>query len=105
MPYIPLAIRQTVTIVRKTKDTRNTFATVASNVVMSIQPAGGGLRYGDVTFMKQSLGKALMQTADTSIAEGDLIRRTGERDLPILRIDNLSTVQQFTLGEPERAGG
>ena len=99
MALIPPNLQETVDILRKTRDTRNTFTTVADDITVHIQPAGGGLRFGDMAFIRQNLYRALVETANTSIKQGDIVRRTGNNDLAILRIDTLDGIQELTLSE------
>lgn len=99
MPYLPAAISETITIVRKTRDTRNTFIDVIALVKASIQPAGGGTRLGDMTFVRQNIYRAIMETASTLLRPGDIVQRTGKTNVVILRIDDVNGVQQLELEE------
>lgn len=99
MPYIPSAISETVTIKRKVRDTRSTFSTVASGVVMSIQPAGGGTRLGDMSFVRQNIYRAILVTKNTSILPGDMVERTENPNVTVLRIDTIDANQQLELEE------
>lgn len=99
MPYLPSAIKETVAIVRKTRDTRDTFTTVSASEEISIQPAGGGTRLGDMGFVRQNIYRGLMETLNTSILPGDIVQRTGNENVVILRIDEVDANQQLELEE------
>jgi len=99
MPYIPSAISETVTIKRKTRSTRDTFSTIASGVIMSIQPAGGGTRLGDMGFVRQNVYRAILVTKETLILPGDMVERTGNPNVTVLRIDIIDANQQLELEE------
>lgn len=97
--YIPPRYKSTVHILRKSRDTRNTFSTIASGVTVELQPAGGGMRFFDMTALRQNAYRMQMLTVNTSIAQGDIVRRSGERDLAIERIDTHHNQQECILIE------
>ena len=99
MVYIPSIISETVTVKRKTRDTRNTFTNVAENIRMSIQPVGGGMRLGDMDFVRQNIYRAILVTKDMTILPGDMVERTGNPNVTVLRIDIINEHQQLELEE------
>ena len=99
MVYIPVRYQSTASIVRKTRDTRNTFTTIASNITIEIQPTGGGMRFFDMQAVRRNTYAAQMVTPNTSIKQGDIVQRSGEQDLAILRIDTHHNQQELILTE------
>lgn len=101
--YIRKPYQTTCDIVRKVRDTPNTFTAVASNITIELRPVGGGTRFFDMTAIRQNLYRARMQTKDTDIKQVDIVRRTGELDLVIERIDARDDIQHLILSEVGRS--
>lgn len=97
--YIRKPYQTTCDIIRKVQDTRNTFTTIAGSITIELRPVGGGTRFFDMAAIRQNLYRARMQTKDTTIKQVDIVRRTGERDLVIERIDVRDDIQHLILSE------
>lgn len=98
---IGLSRQKTVTIKRRTDTTRATLTTVASNVVMDIQPARGGVRGLDdeVVQTREKLFVAFPLKLNSVLKENDVIQRTGKKDLFVWRVDDHIQHQEILLTE------
>lgn len=99
MRYLPDNLLETVTVSVKVRGTRNTFTTRSSSIRMAIQPMGGGLRYGDMNFLKQNLYHGTPLTPIPNIASGDKITRADGEELTVLRVDAFDGEQELSLND------
>ncbi len=100
MPYIDPDSQQTVNVVRYTADTRSTTTSVVANIIMDIQPAGGGASQQEglhLASANEYVG--IPQTKQTGLRQGDVVQATGYNDLYIMRIDESGDVQVLRLSE------
>ena len=101
MSRISKPYRRTVDVVRKTPDTRSTVTTIYDDIVMDIQPTGGGARMGDMRLLSQNLYHAFPTTLLANVKQGDIVRETGKNDLYVVRKDEMGTHQELILSESQ----
>ena len=70
--HIPNQVFETVTIKRKTADTRKTFTTVASNIQMAIQPdnPSAGMQFQTMTLGSNSTYWGMPESAVSGVRQG-----------------------------------
>ena len=94
---IPPQLKETITVVRKSAFEQNSEAIIAADVSCLIVPKTDIVRVIDGVGMSDVEWVALLETPNTDICDGDVLRRADETELHIRRVRSVGTVLQLEL--------
>ena len=94
---IPAHLKEKVTIVRKSAYERGQETLIATDVVCMIIPKTDTYQIIDGVGVSAVEWTALLETPNSDISEGDVVRRTDTSELQVRRVRTLGSVMQLEL--------
>lgn len=94
---IPPQLKETVTVVRKSAFESGIETIIAADVICLIVPNTDIVKVIDGVGISNIEWTALLETPNTDICEGDVIRRANDTELQIRRVRSVGSVLQLAL--------
>ena len=94
---IPLQLKESVTIVRKSAFESGSETIIAADVVCMVVPQTDIVEIVDGVGLSNMEWAALLETPNADISEGDVLRRADGTELPIRCLRALGSVLQLEL--------